>query len=350
MWALSRALPALLLIPLIACSGGEAPDRIVEGVNLSALFAPPTQAEIDAVKEEWSRRDVSAQGVEIVATTTDGDLEVVVVSHTVGGVRHYGAILAPIGAQPDTLPILVYAHGGDGGVDVDDLLAGIPLLLPNTADSFLFVIPSFRDEPLDFDETRYRSEGPASPWDRDVDDALALVNVADQLFESADPDRIGVLGFSRGGCVGLLMAIRDPRIDLVVEFFGPTDFFGPFVQEVTEEALRGTPRDLPGLDYLDAELIQPLKSGAITEAELRLEMLRRSPVYFAERLPEVQVHHGTADDTVPVGEAERLIEVMRSLGRDAPEFEAYLYPGAGHDPLQMPASFPRTRQFLERLD
>ena len=51
-----------------------------------------------------------------------------------------------------------------------------------------------------------------------------------------------------------------------------------------------------------------------------------------------------------LGEAERLIDVMRSLGRDAPEFESYLYPGAGHNPLQMPASFPRTQQFLERLD
>ncbi len=165
----------------------------------------------------------------------------------------------------------------------------------------------------------------------------------------ADPDRIGVLGFSRGGAVGLLMAARDPRIDLIVEFFGPTDFFGPFVQDVVEEALRGSPRDLPGLAYLNAEFIQPLKRGEVTIADMRLELLRRSPVYFADRLPQLQIHHGTADEVVPVGEAERLIEVMVALGRSTPEFERYLYPGGTHNPLSLSGSIPRTQSFIGRL-
>ncbi len=90
------------------------------------------------------------------------------------------------------------------------------------------------------------------------------------------------------------MAERDFRIDLVVEFSGPTDFFGPFVQEVTEEALRDTLGDLPGLEFLNDEYI------------------RRSPICYADRLPQLQVHHGTADETVPLGEAER---PRRSDGR-----------------------------------
>jgi hypothetical protein len=145
------------------------------------------------------------------------------------------------------------------------------------------------------------------------------------------------------------MAIRNPSIDIVVEFFGPTDFFGPFVREVTEEALEGAPRPLPGLAYLNDTSIQPLKRGEVSIEEVRLEMLRRSPVYFADRLPQVQIHHGTADTTVPVGEAERLIQVMMGLGRSEPGFQWFLYEGGGHDPLGLAGSIPRTSSFLERL-
>jgi len=183
----------------------------------------------------------------------------------------------------------------------------LPFVLEDDLDDYVFVIPSFRAERLTFGGVNYLSDGPPSPWDRDVDDALALLNVAVATTPEADDTRVGVIGFSRGACVAMLMAERDPRIDVVVEFFGPTDFFGPFVQEVTREALLGTLRDLPGLAYLNNTLIQPLKNGDLTIDEVRLEMVRRSPVYFAELLPQLQVHHGTADNTVPVGEAERLI-------------------------------------------
>ena len=182
-----------------------------------------------------------------------------------------------------------------------------------------------------------------------MDDALSLLEVALATTPLADADRVGAIGFSRGGGVGLLMAERDARIDVLVEFFGPTDFHGPFVLEVAEEALRGTLRDLPGLAHLDSMFIQPLKRGELTIDDVRSELTRRSAVYYAERIPDLQIHHGTEDNTVPVGEAERLIEVMLGLGRGAPEFESYLYEGGGHDPLTLNGSFTRAREFLSRL-
>ncbi|UCF21264.1 MAG: dienelactone hydrolase family protein [Gemmatimonadota bacterium] len=328
-------------------------DRIVEGVNLTQLFAQPGPAEIAAIEADWNGRDVSAQDVQVVLTE-QLDLGGVaatlqIVSHSVAGVRHYGAILVPNGAAAGSLPILVYTHGGDRGVDIDDLLFFLPIFLGPDVGKSIFVAPSFRAEPLRYQGVTYTSEGEPSPWDYDVDDALALLNVVAATTAEADADRIGILGFSRGACVALLMAERDPRIDLVVEFFGPTDFFGPFVQEVVEEALLGAPRDLPGLDFLNQEYIQPLKNGETTIADVRPEILRRSPVYFAASLTQLQVHHGTDDDTVPVGEAERLIEVMSDLGRGEPEFEAYLYEGGTHNPLSLDGSIERTREFLGRL-
>jgi dipeptidyl aminopeptidase/acylaminoacyl peptidase len=343
------------LAAFAACgdSSVEPDGRIVEGVDLDQLFAEPGQAEIDAILADWAARDVSAKDVtvEVAESITIGGSAATlsVVSHTVGGVKHYGAILVPAGAQPGTLPVLVYAHGGDGGIDIDGTLSLLPFVLGSDLQNYVFVAPSFRAEPLFYNDVTYLSDGPPSPWDRDVDDALALVNAVLATTLEADAQRIAVIGFSRGAGVGLLMAERDPRIDIVVEFFGPTDFFGTFVQDVVEEALRGNPRDLPGLDFLDTEFIQPLKNGALTVEDVRPEIVRRSAVLFAERLSQLQVHHGTDDQTVEVSQAQSLIDVMLSLGYGAPEFEYFLYEGGTHDPLSLPGSLDHTRDFLSRL-
>ncbi|NIR46154.1 MAG: peptidase [Gemmatimonadetes bacterium] len=352
-----RALIALSIVAsaiALGCDDSSGPeDRIVAGVNMTELFAPPSAAEINAILAEWSTRDVSAQNVQVIVdaplTLNTVDTRLRVVTHDVGDVTHYGAVLVPDGAQPGSLPVLMYLHGGDHGENLDVLLPLLPVVLGDDLANFIFVAPSFRSERLVYDGIRYDSDGPPSPWDRDVDDALALLNVTLDIAPEADADRIALLGFSRGAGVALLMAERDPRIDIVVEFFGPTDLFDPFIQGIVEEALLGELRDLPGLTHLDSVYIEPLQRGELTIADVRPELVRRSSVLFAERLPQLQIHHGIDDMTVEVSQAESLIETMQELGRGEPGFEFYLYDGGVHDPLTLPESIERTRDFLGRL-
>lgn len=352
-WTAEWVIFPLFVCLLVGCdAAGPNDDRTIEGVDFDRLFAPPTAAELEVVERDWARRDVSVRGYTVVDTMqarlAGVSSEVRIVSHTVDGRRHYGAVLAPAGAAPGSLPVLVYLHGGDGGVSLDEVMLVLGIA-PALARSFVVVVPSFRSEPLRLGAAVYASEGPPSPWDGDVDDALALVNVALATTPAADAGRVGVLGFSRGATVGMLMAIRDPRIDQVVAFFGPTDLLGTFAQDVVADALRGRPRDLPGLDYLDAAYIQPLKAGDLSIAEARLELLRRSPRYFARHLPQLQLHHGTADPVVPASEARSLDEALRALGRTAPDYEFYLYEGGVHTPLSLAGSLERTADFLQRL-
>ena len=349
-----RPILTFFLIAAAACGDptgtGSTGDPDAEAVDLALLFAPPTADEIALVAADWETRGVSAQDVSMVTSVAVGsDATVSIVSHDVGGVTHYGAVRVPTGGAAGSLPVVVVAHEGDAGVAVDAVLGLLEFGLGSSVNEYVVVIPSFRSEPLTFQGETYQSGGEPSPWDRDVDDALALLNVVLGTTPEADTDRIGVLGFSRGACVALLMAIRDARISVVVEFFGPTDFFGSFVQGIVEDALDGMPRDLPGVDYLNTRFIQPLAEGNVTIEEVRLELVRRSPVYYADRLPDVQVHHGTADGIVPVGEAERLIDVMEGLGRGVPAFESYIYQGGGHNPLLLPGSIERTVAFIGRL-
>ena len=319
--------------------------------ELGALFEPATGAEIDAISADWAGRDYSVAGVqvelaeEILLSGTPANLRIV--SHLVSGHRHYGAIVVPRGADSASLHLAAYLHGGDGGVSTGDLQF-VGLALGELRDSFAYVLPSFRSEPLRHDGESWVSEGTSSHWDYDVDDALALVNVAFELTPEARPGVYSIIGGSRGAGVALLAGTRDERIERLVAFFGPTDFFDEWVREIVREAAMRMPRRLTGVAHLDSTIVQPFIRGDLSRPEARLELVRRSSVLYAEKLPAVQLHHGTIDQTVSVSQAESLMEVMEALGRGPPDFEAYIYDGGGHDFLSLSEAVQRAVEFISR--
>jgi dipeptidyl aminopeptidase/acylaminoacyl peptidase len=319
------------------------------GVDLDALFAPPTGAEIEAVRADWAVRDVTPADVNVEAEEPFAlglvGASLRVVSHAIDGGRHYGAVIVPDGAEAGSLPVVVYAHEGDQGVDTA-ILAQLGILLGDALADFVWVVPSFRAETLRTSGGTWRSGGLPSPWDRDVDDALSFLDAALGITPEADPERLGVLGLSRGAGVALLMGVRDERIDRIVEFFGPTDFFGPYVQEIVGEAIEGVLRDLPGLVVLDERFIQPMVEGVLTPAEVRRELVRRSAVLFASDLPVVQIHHGEGDDIVDVSQADALAAALEALDRGPPDDEFFRYESGGHNPLTLAGSVDRAIAFL----
>lgn len=319
--------------------------------ELDTLFAPASEAEIDAISADWAGRDYSAAGVrvelseEILLSGSRADLRIV--SHLVAGHRHYGAIVVPQGADSASLHLVTYLHGGDGGVSVGDLQF-VGLALGELRDSFAYVVPSFRSEPLRHGSETWVSEGASSHWDYDVDDAMALVSVAFETTPEAKPGVYSVIGGSRGAGVALLAGVRDERIDRLVAFFGPTDFLDEWVREIVREAATRMPRRLTGVAHLDSTVVQPFIRGDVTRAEARLELVRRSSVLYAEHLPAVQLHHGTIDQTVDVSQAKSLIAVMEALGRGPPDFEAYIYEDGGHDFLSLREAVQRAVEFISR--
>ena len=319
--------------------------------ELDTLFMAATDAEVAAVRADWAARDISAAGARVeLAEPLDlvGSVATLrIVSHTVGGVRHYGAIIEPDSAAEQSLPILAYLHGGDGGVSISDIQIAA-IALGELRDSFVYVIPSFRSEPLEYGDSTWVSEGNSSHWDYDVDDLLALLNVAIETTPAARPDSINLFGGSRGGGVALLAGVRDERIARIVTFFGPTDFFDEWVREIVREAALRMPRRLTGVAHLDSVVVQPYIRRDLTRAETRLELVRRSSVLFAADLPSVQLHHGTIDATVDFSQALAMIEAMEALGRGAPDFEAYIYDGGGHDLFGLNQAIPRAVEFLAR--
>ena len=319
--------------------------------ELDRLFVPPSQAEVDTISQDWAARDYGAMDVRVElseALSLGGTAtNLRVVSHVVAGARHYGAIVVPEGASRESLHVLAYFHGGDAGVSVGDLQF-VGTALGELRDSFVYVVPSYRSEPLRHGGRSWVSEGPSSHWDYDVDDAIALVNVAFETTPEAEPGGYSVFGGSRGAGVALLAGVRDDRLKRIVAFFGPTDFFDEWVREIVREAALRMPRNLPGVAHLDSTVVQPFIRGEITRAEARLEIVRRSSVLYAADLPSVQLHHGTLDAVVSVSQAESLIRAMKGLGRGPPDFEAYIYEGGGHDFVTLQEAVERGVEFISR--
>ncbi|MYG19803.1 MAG: hypothetical protein F4208_09640 [Gemmatimonadales bacterium] len=239
----------------------------------------------------------------------------------------------------------MYTHGGDGGVSVDAIDI-VVLALAERSRRFVYAIPSFRSEPLRYGSRSWVSDGPSGHWDYDVDDALALANVVFETTPEARPDAIHIVGGSRGAGVALLAGARDERVERIAAFYGPTDFFDDWIKVIARKTALDGPWDLPGLIHLDSTVVQPLVRGSLSTSEARLELVRRSSVLFADDLPAVQVHHGTADFVVPVSQAESLMRTMAALGRTAPDFEAFIYEGGGHDFLALPGAIPRAVEFI----
>ncbi len=319
--------------------------------ELDALFAPASAAEVEAVRVDWAQRDIAPAGVSVERTEelafAESTATLRIVSHVVAGTRHFGAIIVPGGAAPETLPLLLYSHGGDGGVSVDEVQV-VALALGELSRRFVYVIPSFRSEPLRHGGRSWVSEGPSGHWDYDVDDALALANVAFETTPEARPGTIHIVGVSRGAGVALLAGVRDERVQRIVAFFGPTDFFDDWIKVIAWKTALDGPWELPGLIHLDSTVLQPLVRGTLSTPEARLELVRRSSVLFAADLPTVQVHHGTADFVVSVSQAESLMRTMAGLGRSPPDFEAFIYEGGGHDLFSLAGAIPRAVEFLSQ--
>ena len=109
-------------------------------------------------------------------------------------------------------------------------------------------------------------------WMKTLWDAVSFV----EQQAAVEPSRIGLIGFSLGGYLAVCGAAIDPRIKVVVEFFG------------------GFPKEMK---------------------------------WFMRRLCPMLILHGESDPIIPLSEAYYLEEILQS--KNIP-YEMQIYPGAGH--------------------
>jgi hypothetical protein len=327
---------------------------------LASVFAKPTISEIASVEKDWQSRDLRPSGVEeelqSVVTIADRKFNIRIVSHLVHGKRHYGAIILPPNATRGCCPVIIEAKGVSPTyfpLELENLSA--PRMMDDLAYDFIYVVPTYRGEVLNLNGKTYTSEGDRTDaLDGATDDTIALLNVAlETTPEIARPSKICAFGRSRGGTVAMLTGIRDKRIDCVVNWSGPTDWFyamgteGWTEQELWSEALRTKANTQQTGGQNVERFLKRAVDGEAGLEDVRHRMIASSPLYFAQRLPRSQHHYGLEDPSVPVRNARQLIAQLRRHRVPASRYEAFIYPGQGHDTDRLVAPI-KSREFIVR--
>ncbi len=275
-------------------------------VNLSK-YTVQARGDLERIAADWASRNPTADHWTVIDSQTQKGRTTYLIRFSVEGVLQGGILSVPTSSKPKA--VLLFGHPGDAGIDAS-YLSNLGLLLGNLDSQFVILAPAYRGETAIMGTKNVTSDIlTQSPWDRDVDDGLAFLQGALDNVSLCDPSRIAAVGYSRGGGVSLLSALRDPRIQSVFEIAGPTDFFAPSLQKVAMGLLAGQPYDLPGLDYLNATFLQPFFKGTISADSLRRVLLERSPARWAlsGRLPATQAIHGSLDSTVFPDQSKALL-------------------------------------------
>ena len=296
------------------------------GGDDSFAFAPPTDAQLQAVQAIWSERDLAARDVVLVHQDDDHPAyQVRIYEHRVEGRRHYGAITIPKSETRTSFPVVLYADGLDQSLPAMDVGAWMQGGAQYVLDQAVFAIPVFRGRSLIYGDLSFDAEGDfCDAYDGATDDAIGLLNVVAAEISEADFSRLMARGQSRGGNVALLLAERDARVTVAAAQAAPTDFYR---QEVA--------------DHYPAQYRCQFLTGK-TEAQARERMLASSPLHFPIQpsVTTVYIDHGEQDSVVPIWNAQEMVSALEASGVDV---RYHSYPGYGHTDLDSSPDFISNR-------
>lgn len=316
-------------------------ESFLASYDTRALFAQPSTSEIDAIKADWSSRDLSVRSYEVIQSEDILDDRAIlkIISYMVGEYIEYAALIVPKSDSP--MPVRMFFNGYSLATRVNSLSFGFN---ENAFDRpFILAIPALRGQSLSLsiNGTRYstpQSEGQhCDAFDGATDGAIALLNTIEAHEPLADTDRVSAQGGSRGGTMAMLMAVRDGRVKRVVSIVGPTNML-----------------ELTAINENDptyqCQFLTALVNQEVTLAEARQLMIASSPLFFAKDLPLTQVHFGADDINVPASQGEALQQTLTDQDL-ADLLELYIYQNRSHQTISLnnPQLNERISTFLNQL-
>jgi dienelactone hydrolase len=185
------------------------------------------------------------------------------------------------------------------------------------------------------------NENPLIPWRSAADILSAYEHL--RRHPRVDPDRIGLLGFSRGGIVSLQIAAEAPSIKAAVAYYALADF-----EEWLDVKRYSFPKSLL-FKWVRARVIK--ETGEPTEEKAQIRLRETSPINFYRKIEApVLLIHGEKDRTFPVEQMEKLCRLMQEAGKNC---ELLVVPKAGHvfnftDEEKGRTAWEKTIHFLDR--
>jgi dipeptidyl aminopeptidase/acylaminoacyl peptidase len=158
-------------------------------------------------------------------------------------------------------------------------------------------------------------------------------------YDEADPQRIGMWGHSMGGYITLRAMLTDPDIQAGVIWAGVVASYPDLFAHWTRPT--GTPDSSRSGGRRSG--FEELYGTPDENPEFWASISANS--YLDELSAPIQLHHGTADETVPIEFSNTLLEQILAVGRTG---ELFTYEGDDHNLSKaFSAAMQRSIQFFD---
>jgi uncharacterized protein len=243
-----------------------------------------------------------------------------IASYQSEGLKIYGLLTVPNGEQPASgWPVIIFNHGY------------IPPREYRTLERYVAYVDLIARSGYIVFKADYRghdkSEGVARGAYGYPDYVIDVLNelAALKKFPAADPQRIGIWGHSMGGYISLRAMVIAPDIKAGVIWAGVVGTYADIAYNWRRDAAGAvTPTPFAGYSWRST-LVETYGSPEQNPAFWNSISANS---FLGEISGPLQLHHGTADDEVPLAFSENLFYQMLAAGKYV---ELYKYPDDNHN-------------------